>query len=379
MSKKPTYLVVTPFFPSSESFVGNYVFDQINEIRNQTDYNIEIIKVVSVFSSEKDYIYKSFNVSIFKMIDFPFFIFPGIFHFINKWRFHKFLQRKSVCNIKVAHAHVTYPSSYLISDLACQRIAQHHGLDVLQLLNGRNAIIRNIQRKYLIKRSIDRLNKVDVNVGVSRKVLKELNAFEGYQSTKDLVLYNGVDTNKFYPIPLEKENRFLTIGCIANFWKLKDQITLIKSVQLLKEKGVITLVRFIGSGRTLKKCIDYVSRNKLTDIVVFEKEKQHDMLNDFYNQIDIFVLPSYYEALGCVYLESWATNTPFIAVKGQGVEEVIPTHLKERLLIRKSDELDLSNKISSFHTKKLIIEFDKRYSIKETIKEFLNHDILLNR
>ena len=46
-------------------------------------------------------------------------------------------------------------------------------------------------------------------------------------------------------------------------------------------------------------------------------------MNNFYNSIDLFVLPSYYEALGCVYLESWATHTPFVGVEGQGISELI--------------------------------------------------------
>ena len=62
-------MVVTPFFPSKESFVGSYIFDQVNEIKNQTNFNIQIIKVVSIFSSEKDYEFKGFNVHIFKIID----------------------------------------------------------------------------------------------------------------------------------------------------------------------------------------------------------------------------------------------------------------------------------------------------------------------
>ena len=46
MRNKKTYLVITPFFPSDNCFIGNYIFDQVNEIRNQTNFNIEIIKVV---------------------------------------------------------------------------------------------------------------------------------------------------------------------------------------------------------------------------------------------------------------------------------------------------------------------------------------------
>jgi hypothetical protein len=93
-AKSKTYLVITPFFPSNKSFVGSYIFDQLNEIRKQSDFNIEIVKVASLFSNEKDYFFKDFSVRIFKIIDFPFFIFPGVFNWTNKIRFRSFLRQK---------------------------------------------------------------------------------------------------------------------------------------------------------------------------------------------------------------------------------------------------------------------------------------------
>ena len=59
MNNKSVYLVITPFFPSDSNFVGSYIFDQLNEIRKQSSFNIQVVKVVSIFSSEKDYEFKN--------------------------------------------------------------------------------------------------------------------------------------------------------------------------------------------------------------------------------------------------------------------------------------------------------------------------------
>ena len=373
MKKNKTYLVITPLFPTKESFVGSYVFDQVDEIRKQTDYHIRIIKIVSLHSREKDYTYGSFMVNVFKIFDFPFFILPGLFKKINNFRFIKFLKTKNIKNISVSHAHVSYPCSYLQNILSCKKIVQHHGLDVLQLLNGRINFLRKMQRNFLIKNTVSILNNADLNIGVSQKVLNQLHKYTEYKPNDEIVLYNGVNTSKFFNI--EKNNSTYIIGCIANFWKIKDQITLIKSVQRLINKGKNIKLRFIGSGYTLKQCKDYVFTNNLTKNITFEKELPHKELNRFYNNLDLFVLPSYFEALGCVYLESWATNTPFIAVENQGISEIIPNNWKELMLVPKSCDEVLTDKINYFMEHKVLFTFDQKYDIKNTISEFLKHKI----
>ena len=83
MRDKKKYIIISPFFPSGESHVGSYVYDQAKAIIDLRKYDVEVIKVTSVFTSEKDYNFKGINVKIFKVLDLPFFVFPGLFNFIN--------------------------------------------------------------------------------------------------------------------------------------------------------------------------------------------------------------------------------------------------------------------------------------------------------
>lgn len=372
MKNKHTYLVITPFFPSIDSFVGSYIFDQVNEIRKQTEFDVRIVKTVSLFSSEKDYEFNGFKVSIFKTIDFPFFIFPGLFNKINRKKFLDFLIKKGIKNVKYSHSHVTYPASYLVDDLICKKIVQHHGLDVLQLQNGRTGFAKKIQKNFLIKNSLNHLNKADLNIGVSQLVLDKLNEFQGYYPKNGLVLYNGVNTSKFFPIK-KNCNKIFTIGCVANFWEIKDHITLIKSVKKIVEEGKEIKLRLIGSGPTLSTCEEFVKNNNLSKNIIFEKEIEHDKLNQFFNEIDLFVLPSYYEALGCVYLESWATNTPFIGVKNQGIAELAPD--SERMLVSEKNPNELVEKIKFFINNDFKLTTVEEFSLETTISNFLLNKI----
>jgi len=100
---------------------------------------------------------------------------------------------------------------------------------------------------------------------------------------------------------------------------------------------------------------------------------KHTDLCSFYNQLDLFVLPSKYEAFGCVYLEALACGVPFIGVKNQGIEDVVPEHLKAFQLVEKSSPVDLSKLISYFYSNKLSVKFDDKYKIENTIRQMLNH------
>ena len=75
---------------------------------------------------------------------------------------------------------------------------------MLQLLNGRINILRKIQRNFLIKNTISILNNADLNIGVSQKVLNQLHKFNEYKPNDEIVLYNGVNTSKFFNIEKNK-------------------------------------------------------------------------------------------------------------------------------------------------------------------------------
>ena len=369
MNNKPTYLVLTPFFPSKDKFVGSFINDQLSELRSQINFNFEIIKLVSFFSNEKDYSYNKFNVRIFKVIDFPFFICPGFFNKLNVLRFKKFLIKRNISNIFFSHSHVIYPALYLVKDFKNVKFIQNHGLDVLQLLNCRFSIIRRLQRKWLIRKSIQHVNNADINIGVSKKVLSGFSQFKKYRPKNEYVFYNGVDRKKFYPKKTVK-NKIFHVGCVANFWKIKDQITLIKAVQIMIHDKIQIRLTFVGNGPTLSYCKKYVHMNNLSHFIDFLPVMNHHKLNVFYNKIDLFVLPSYYEAFGCVLLEAWATDTSIILAKNQGFSEILTSDQKKYFLFDEGSHEDLSKKIKNRMNHLEFFEFNSNYDIVNTVKDF---------
>jgi glycosyltransferase involved in cell wall biosynthesis len=353
------------------------VYDQAKTINNTQEYNVLIIKVVSFFSKERDYTFKEFDVMVFKVFDLPFFVLPGIFNWLNSIRFRNFFQSNKLLGfLSVIHSHVSYPSAYLTNAVSliskAKTIIQHHGIDSLQVFNGRFKLITRAQKSFIKKRSILQLNKIGLNVYVSKRVRNELHSYNTYNPKSEYVLYNGVDRTKFYNKGKQKNSDIYKIGCIANFWPIKDQISLIKAVHLLVEKGINDIrLHLIGSGETLDSCKEYVRSNILESYVYFNDEMSHHKLNDFYNSLDLFVLPSYYEALGCVFLEAWATDLPIISARNQGISELIPENELNNLLSKERSPESLKEKILGEYKKKRAYKFDNKYDIKNTISEFL--------
>jgi glycosyltransferase involved in cell wall biosynthesis len=379
MENKKQYIIISPFFPNDNNHAGSYVYDQAKTLIDITNYDIKVIKVVSIFSNEKDYLFRGIKVKIFRVFDFPFFIFPGIFNFINSFRIKQFFNKHNYLkNLDVIHAHVCYPSAYLANAVSSivkvKTIAQHHGIDALQLLNGRLSFLTKLQKETLKNRSLNQLNKIGLSLSVSNRVRLALHSYSNYEPKNEFILYNGVDRDKFYNTNSVKTHDKYIVGSIANFWPIKDHISLIKAIELLVLEGITDIqLKLIGTGETLQFCKNYVKNHNLSKFVFFEKERSHDFINSFYNEIDLFVLSSYYEASACVLMESWATETPILSIKNQGISELIPEYEINNLLADEKSPISLKEKILGEYHRKRSYPFDEKYDIKNTIKEFMNH------
>lgn len=392
---KPIYVIVTPFFPSPENWRGPYCYDFAKAVVKDGRFDVRVF----VPGDGEAYEYHGIRVKTFRQRMLPSSVFPFLFERWNAQNFLKACQDEGVelSAVAVCHAHTAFYSVYALAmkkmNPSCLALLHHHDPQSFGLNTGAlchfwpyNFMEYPILRKYH--------EKIDIHVFIS-KVVKEsfinvpntswtsyqkykkqfrgLGFYRGVNINKSLILHNGIDTSLFNSIGrLVNNSDKFTIGCIGNFCDWKDQITLLRAVEILirRERREIT-VRLIGTGPLLNMCKDFVRESGIQEFVSFEKECDHSLLPLFFRSLDLFVLPSYFEGFGCVFTESWACGTPFITCEGQGMDELIPARERRYWLAKVRSSEDL--------TRKILFYMENRSAIKQHLNGEIDIDKLVPR
>ena len=395
------YIVITPFFPTEESFRGSYIFDQVRAIEKTGRYKVVVFKSADNKIKKKSYEYQGITVYIFSFKRIKGGLLNNLLDGINKRLFlEQFTQtRIKVSDVAFVHCHcsnnVIYGLGLRSLNSEIKVLLQHHDLDPLGIhLEYFRFLKWNTRFKAWRKRVL--FEQVDVHVCISQWVKEYLYSYpeirkgEVYQpflhymqmvkGTKSInirnsyVLYNGVDLTIFHPMIGLKKKDVFTIGCIANFQELKQHITLLKAVDILVNSGYKNLrLRLIGTGETLRDCESFVYQHCLDMYVSFEKEVAHERLSEYYNSLDLFVLPSVFEGFGCVYTEAAACGVPFIGVFHQGAAEIIDPMEYKKWLIEPYDYNSLAMLIAEYYEKRCPQKLCKTIEINTLIIEFLNY------
>lgn len=173
----------------------------------------------------------------------------------------------------------------------------------------------------------------------------------------------------------------LNIINVARLNEQKDQISLLKSINHLKNKIKIRLL-IIGSGEEknlIKKFIIKKNLTKIVKILPFKKNPFPYILKS-----DLFVLSSKYEGLPNILLETIVLKIPILSSDcSTGPKEILDNGLGG-LLFKKGNYIDLSRKIIVFkknkkqfskkinHAYNRLYRFDYSNNLKKYFKVLIN-------
>lgn len=136
----------------------------------------------------------------------------------------------------------------------------------------------------------------------------------------------------------------IVIGHVGRFDTQKNQGFLIDVFEKLYQKNPNVRLMLIGDG-WMKKSIEVsVREKKLQDVVSFMGSQKD--VNNYYNAMDLFVLPSLFEGLGIVLLEAQINGLPAFASDVVPEEVVISDNVKFLPLDEKKWVLELFESIA---------------------------------
>lgn len=199
-------------------------------------------------------------------------------------------------------------------------VIHYHGLSVLydQPLP---LLVRALQARgnLFLKRLI---RKADAIVGVSDKVVERIHAI--YPVKLTFTVYNGVDTGLFLP-RLKKEDNLFKIITVASLKKIKGNHYLIEAVKMLTDQHPDQKFKLfiIGTGPEEEHLKELTLKQGLNEVVSFYGYIRYEEVAKILRTCDVYAMPSYYEALGCAYLEAMACRLPVIGCRNQGIDEII--------------------------------------------------------
>lgn len=136
---------------------------------------------------------------------------------------------------------------------------------------------------------------------------------------KSIIVPNGID--KYWLDNVKTHKREMSsdeIGLLSvcEIDKNKNIEETIEAMNILKDRGVKCSLTVIGRVKD-DKILKMISKK---DRVYYIPPMPKQKLIDYYNNLDIFVMPSHTESFGLVYAEALSQGLPIIYTRGQGFD-----------------------------------------------------------
>lgn len=152
--------------------------------------------------------------------------------------------------------------------------------------------------------------------------LKDM-ALDFYHKKDFEIICNGVDTEMFYPIEKKKSDEFkiLFVSRLIERKGLQFIIPQLQKIQESTERKIRLIV--VGDGPYRTELEQLVKEYHVEDIVQFEGQKDKSEIVSYYQNADLFILPSAKEGMPNVVLEAMACGLPIVMTPCEGSKELI--------------------------------------------------------
>jgi teichuronic acid biosynthesis glycosyltransferase TuaC len=221
--------------------------------------------------------------------------------------------------IDVIHAHAALPCGHaailLGQELNIPCVVTVHGMDAYfdnQVRGHAGQWCRRVAQ--FVYRSATRV--ICISGRVAGNVVEGSNV-----PIKAKVIYNSVDTAVFAPASADLS--LDTILSVGNLIPIKGHELLLRALAVVLPQHPQLSCDIIGDGPERPRLTRLTTELDLAGRVRFLGRQSRKQVAEAMRLSSLFVLPSRYEGLGCVYLEAMSAGKVAIACRGQGIDEII--------------------------------------------------------
>jgi L-malate glycosyltransferase len=136
------------------------------------------------------------------------------------------------------------------------------------------------------------------------------------------IIPNGVEDSWLQPsIHIENgQSEVLRLLYVGDFSDNKNTLSTIKACEKLSVQFPVELTLVGGGGNGENKVLQYLDRANLPFVKYLGKIRDREELRKIYHNHDIFVMPSFKETFGVVYIEALSQGLPIIHSHNQGID-----------------------------------------------------------
>jgi len=235
------------------------------------------------------------------------------------------------------HSHVALPDGS-----AGMLLAKEYKKPLVVTIHGQD-FYKTIFRNKKCKENIGKVINFSTKTIVVSNALRNIGVRNfGVERSKFVVVPNGIDLeesnlkkNSFISKICQGKKIILSIGYLI---KRKAHQYVIKSLSKLISKYPNIIYLIGGDGPEEKKLKEQVKKENLEEYVRFFGRVNREKVISLMSSCQVFVLPSWDEAFGVVYLEAMANGKPVIACRGEGPEDFIKN--KDTGILVKPKDID---------------------------------------
>jgi L-malate glycosyltransferase len=159
------------------------------------------------------------------------------------------------------------------------------------------------------------------------------------------VIFNGVDTKDFFSDNNKKDlSRFMITVGASRVTARKGITYLIEAIKILSHKYQNIYLKILGEGNDKSNLESLAKELQLENKINFIGRVPREETTKYYQEADVFVLPSVNEGMSNAMLEALACGLPIIATQTGGTEELLKDGINGYTIKIKSSQ-DISEKL----------------------------------